>query len=207
VGTPEQDTPRGRRVPSLRERNRQRTRQELLDSALAVFTESGYGSATVDSIAARAGTSKVTLYSYFPQGRDELFRELYEQINDEMLQRAAEIYADEPDEGDATARVLALTDALMDVACRPLLGRFYSIEDPGLERALDPVRGHASRVWADYIAADLEDRMKLGEKRGSAATIAQLLVGAMRSALREVADGRATRADVRRAMSTLLSGL
>ena len=55
-----------------------RTRQELLDAALEVFAESGYGSASVERIAARAGVSKATLYTYFPHGRDELYRELYE---------------------------------------------------------------------------------------------------------------------------------
>src|SRR5262249_27065160 len=137
---------------SLRERNKLRARQEMLQAALEVFAESGFGSATVENIASRAGASKVTLYTYFPQGREELFRELYEEINNELLERASVIYAAE---GDFAERVLALTEALLDVARRPLIGRFYSIDDPALDAALNPVRGHASRVWADLISKDV----------------------------------------------------
>ncbi|MGQ4601169.1 TetR family transcriptional regulator [Nocardia sp. R6R-6] len=197
----------GSRAPlSLRERNRLRTRQELLDAALEVFAESGYGSATVDSIAARAGASKVTLYSYFPQGREELFRELYEQINNELITTATEVYASE---GHFTARILALTEALMSIGERPLVGRFYSIDDPALDTALNPVRGHASRVIVDLIANDLatERRLRVLRTTAEPAAIAQLLVGAMRSGLAEVAKGRITSGEIRHAVEALVSGL
>ncbi|MEV6338796.1 TetR/AcrR family transcriptional regulator [Nocardia vinacea] len=197
----------GSRAPlSLRERNRLRTRQELLDAALEVFAESGYGSATVDSIAARAGTSKVTLYAYFPQGREELFRELYEQINNELIAKATEIY---DTDGHFNARILALTEALMSIGERPLVGRFYSIDDPALDTALNPVRGHASRVIADLIAKDLESERQLRLLRTTAApaAIAELLVGAMRSGLSQVAKGRTPSGEILHAMEALVSGL
>ena len=176
---------------SLRERNRLRTRRELLDAALEVFAESGYGSATVENIAAQAGASKVTLYSYFPQGREELFRELYEEINTELIETTSAIY---DAEGDFATRVLAVTEALLEIGRRPLVGRFYSIDDPALDQALNPVRGHASRVIADHISADLTAAGEAGVVTTSASptAIAELLVGAMGSALSEVARARAT---------------
>ncbi|WP_433710187.1 TetR/AcrR family transcriptional regulator [Nocardia sp. CA-084685] len=191
---------------SLRERNRLRTRQELLDAALEVFAEDGYGSATVEAIAARAGASKVTLYSYFPQGREELFRELYEQINNELIERVTEIYATD---GHFGARILASTEALVNIAERPLIGRFYSIDDPALDSALNPVRGHASRVTADLIAKDLAAAQELRSLRTTAppAAIAKLFVGAMTSALSEVAKERATSRDILHAMEALVSAL
>ncbi|MFG2940323.1 TetR/AcrR family transcriptional regulator [Streptomyces sp. NPDC048282] len=191
---------------SLRERNKLRARQEMLDAALEVFAESGFGSATVENIASRAGASKVTLYTYFPQGREGLFRELYEQINNELLERASEIYAAE---GGFADRVLALTEALLDVARRPLVGRFYSIDDPALDVALNPVRGHASRVWADLIAEDLAD----AQARKTLTTavppraVAELLVGAMRSALSEVARDHTQAEGIVQAMNALVRGL
>ena len=192
---------------SLRERNRLRTRRELLDAALEVFAESGYGSATVENIAARAGASKVTLYSYFPQGREELFRELYEEINTEVIEKTSAIYAAEG--GDFTTRVLAVTEVLLEIGRRPLVGRFYSIDDPALDQALNPVRGHASRVTADLISADLAAAQEAGAVTTTAppAAIAELLVGAMRSALSEVARARATSKDLTAAMEALVSGL
>ncbi|SDJ04209.1 DNA-binding transcriptional regulator, AcrR family [Actinokineospora alba] len=193
-------------VLPLRERNRLRTRREMLDAALEVFTESGYGSATVESIAARVGASKVTLYSYFPQGREELFRELYEEINTQLVEQAVRIHEVE---GEFRSRVRALTEALMEVAQRPLVGRFYSIDDPALDEALDPVRGHASGVFADYITADLAaaQKTKSVSTKASPRVVATLLVGAMRSALRDVADGSVSPTEILDSMDALVANL
>ena len=191
---------------SLRERNRLRTRRELLDSALEVFAESGYGSASVETIAARAGTSKVTLYTYFPQGREELFRELYGEVNREVIERASAIYAAD---GDHRSRILAMTEALLDIGRRPLIGRLYSIDDPALDEALDPVRGHASRVCAELIAADLAAAQRIGavKAQASPAAMAELLVGAMRTALSDVVREQVEPMDMLAAMAALVRSL
>ncbi|MCZ0991720.1 TetR/AcrR family transcriptional regulator [Streptomyces diastatochromogenes] len=191
---------------SLRERNRLRTRRELLDAALEVFAESGYGSATVENIAARAGASKVTLYTYFPQGREELFRELYEEVNQEMIEKASAIYAED---GDHRVRILAMAGALMDIGQRPLIGRLYSIDDPALDQALNPVRGHASRVCADLMTADLAAAQQAGvvKTKASPAAIAELLVGAMRTALSDIAREQVEPAEMLDAMEALVSNL
>jgi AcrR family transcriptional regulator len=192
--------------PSLRERNRLRTRRELLDAALEVFAESGYGSATVENIAARAGASKVTLYSYFPQGREELFRELYEETNNEVIEKITAVY---DRDGEFTSRVVAVTEAVLEIAGRPLIGRFYSIDDPALDEALTPVRGHASHVCADFIAKDLAAAQESGHVKTTAEpeAISELLVGAIRSALSAVARDRSEPADIIKAMHALVSGL
>ena len=191
---------------TLRERNRLRTRRELLDAALEVFAESGYGSASLENIAARAGASKVTLYSYFPQGREQLFRELYEEINAEMIDKISAVYAAD---GDFAAHVAAGTAVLMEVAERPLVGRFYSIDDPALDEALTPVRGHASHFTAKLIAKDLAAAKRVGKikTKASPRAVAELLVGAMRSALSEVARGNTRAADMVEAMKALVTNL
>lgn len=191
---------------TLRERNRLRTRREFLDAALVVFAEVGYGSASVENIAARAGASKVTLYSYFPHGREELFRELYEEINAELIDRVTAIYNGE---GDFATHVLGATTALMDVAQRPMVGRFYSIDDPALDEALAPVRGHASHVMAKLIAEDLSTAADAGLLASTASprALAELIVGAMRAALNEVARKNAAGADVLEAMNALIADL
>ena len=191
---------------SLRERNRLRTRRELLDAALEVFAESGYGSATVENIASRAGASKVTLYAYFPEGREELFRELYEEVNNELIDKITDVYKGD---GGFVAHVVDATAALLDIAQRPLIGRFYSIDDPALDQALTPVRGHASRVCADFISEDLAAAQRAGAVKADVApeAIGELLVGAMSSALSEVARGRTSPTDILSAMRALAKGL
>ena len=171
---------------TLRERNRLRTRRELLDAALKVFAEKGFGGSAVEAIAAEAGASKVTLYAYFPAGRDELFRELYDEINTELLDLAIPAHAEA---SGLVNRVVALSRPLLDIGARPLVGRFYSNSDPTVEPALVPVRGHASRFYAKLIAEDVADARRSGvmDPGVEPETIAVLLVGAMRAALVEVA--------------------
>lgn len=50
---------------SQRARQRHQTRQAILTSAFAEFLDRSYAQATVDSVAARAGTSRATFYRYF----------------------------------------------------------------------------------------------------------------------------------------------
>lgn len=42
---------------------------EMLDAALAVFSEKGFAATKVDEVARRAGVSKGTVYLYFPSRR------------------------------------------------------------------------------------------------------------------------------------------
>ena len=62
-----------------RERERLARRAAMLDAALSVFSEKGYGGASVDEIAEQAEFGKGTIYNYFPGGKDELFLTLFEE--------------------------------------------------------------------------------------------------------------------------------
>lgn len=191
---------------SLRERNKIRARHEMLQAALAAFAEEGYGSATLESIAARAGAAKATVYAYFPQGREQLFRELYEEVNLELINRGDEVYS-RP--GSFAERVEGLARALFEIAERPLVGRFYSIEDPALDEALNPVRGHASAAWAGLIAGDLVEAKARGDLATDARpeALATVIVGALRAGLSEVARGSAKGDDLTVALRSLVRGL
>jgi AcrR family transcriptional regulator len=60
--------------PRLGERG-QRTRQRILDAALAGFAERGYHRCSIDAIAGIAGCSRVSFYQYF-SSKEDLFRTL-----------------------------------------------------------------------------------------------------------------------------------
>lgn len=64
----------GPRSPIVGDRGA-RTRQQILDAALASFSEFGFHGASVEEIAGRADTSRATLYQYFAS-KDEIFIEL-----------------------------------------------------------------------------------------------------------------------------------
>src|ERR1700712_4472396 len=66
---------------SLREAQKQFTRQRLLDSAVEEFSERGYSATTVDDIVSRAGATRATFYLHF-KGKSELVLELMEKAND-----------------------------------------------------------------------------------------------------------------------------
>jgi AcrR family transcriptional regulator len=52
-------------APTLRERRAEKRRLEILDAALEVMTEDGYGNASMDRIAERALLTRVGLYKHF----------------------------------------------------------------------------------------------------------------------------------------------
>jgi AcrR family transcriptional regulator len=57
----------------LRERKRRQTQQAIVDAALRLFLKRGYDETTLDEIAAEAGISRRTFFSYF-SSKEEIFR-------------------------------------------------------------------------------------------------------------------------------------
>lgn len=59
-------------APTKREQAKEERRGQILEAALAVFSEKGYHATNVSDVAARAGVSQGTIYWYF-DSKDELF--------------------------------------------------------------------------------------------------------------------------------------
>jgi TetR/AcrR family transcriptional regulator len=49
-----------------------RTRDQLIETAVKLFLERGYGGTTIDDIAEHSGMSRASFYTYFPSKRDVL---------------------------------------------------------------------------------------------------------------------------------------
>ncbi|GAB2744607.1 TetR/AcrR family transcriptional regulator [Sinomonas soli] len=73
-------------MPSLREAQKQLTRDRIVERALELFIEKGYAATTIDEIAAAAGTTRVTFYAYYPS-RTDLMKDFMARVNT-MLDRA-----------------------------------------------------------------------------------------------------------------------
>lgn len=94
----EEGAPRGRG----KQRRGEELRRHILLTAKEVFLETGYERASMDTVAARAETSKRSLYAHFA-GKEQLFAAVLELIRELYLERlkTPEAYADDPAEAVA----------------------------------------------------------------------------------------------------------
>jgi AcrR family transcriptional regulator len=76
--------------PTLRERQKLRTRRELLDCAKALFVERGYAAVKIEDIVSAAGCSRATFYLHF-SGKPEILQKIGAET---MERRAVTMYAD-----------------------------------------------------------------------------------------------------------------
>ena len=75
----------GRRSQAER---RETTRAALLAAARELFAERGYAGVSTEEIVERAGVTRGALYHHF-RGKDDLFRAVYERIEQELTERIA----------------------------------------------------------------------------------------------------------------------
>jgi len=132
-------------------------RGRLAAGIIASVAEHGYHDATITQIAAAAGVSRRTFYTYF-SSKQECFFDAYDQIATHLRDAstaAAAPYAEWPD------RVTAKVRAVLEVfAANPDLARFFLIEPP---RAGDEIaaryRVGTTRALAD-LAADRPETVR-----------------------------------------------
>jgi AcrR family transcriptional regulator len=69
---------------TLRDEQRTLTRRRLADAAIEVFEEIGYGAASADAIARRAGANRATFYLHFAS-KAEVALELMDRVTGEVM--------------------------------------------------------------------------------------------------------------------------
>lgn len=126
-------------------------RQEILDAAAALFSESGFAATSTRAIAERVGIRQASLYYYFP-GKDELLLELLEASVRPTLDLVGVIRTGAP---TAAAALYAL--AVRDVGtlqAGPLgVAALYMAPEVQRAPAFASFRDHRSQLLAVY--ADL----------------------------------------------------
>jgi AcrR family transcriptional regulator len=73
-------------VAGKRERTKAQNRRAILDAATEVFTEMGYGAASIRDVIRRTGLASGTFYNYFPD-KQSVFRAVLDEHTTELRRR------------------------------------------------------------------------------------------------------------------------
>ncbi|KQN89359.1 TetR/AcrR family transcriptional regulator [Arthrobacter sp. Leaf69] len=150
-------------MSSLREAQKQLTRDMIVDRALELFTEKGYAATTIDEIAVAAGTTRATFYAHYPS-RADLMRDFMARVN-AVLDRA-----DGPDLATTTAAGLVdvvrageLDGILAWLESRaalwPVFRPYLDVLDEAA--AVDPEVRALVRGWHEEVISDIVRGMHL----------------------------------------------
>ena len=138
----------------LRERKKQRTREQIVEAAMRLFDERGFEHVTIADIAAAADIAPRTFFAYFPSKEDVVFHDHGAYFD--VLQARIDGRA----EGETTIAVLRgfLADVIAEIdkddpamQCR----RRVITDSPALQEHDRHLMGNFERVLADGIAGDL----------------------------------------------------
>jgi AcrR family transcriptional regulator len=174
VATDEDVTPRG-----PRSRKGARTRARLVEAGKQVFAAQGLVDARIADIAAAAGVSYGTFYTYF-DSKEELFREVAAEVGQRLRAPVDEVIY-------ARGSTVAPEDRIREA----ILRHFTTYrEEAGLLRAieqaerLDEEVGAARELWRRKDNGDVAGSIRLLQRRGLAdpaldADVAAAALGAM----------------------------
>ncbi|HVI38385.1 MAG TPA: TetR family transcriptional regulator [Gaiellales bacterium] len=130
-------------VMGLRERKKLEAWRTIRSTALRLISERGFDAVSVEDIAAEAGVSRTTFFSYFPSKEAVAF-----EFDPQELAQWRALLQDEPDDRPLWE---ALTDLFVDVA--RLLPEWLPVQKRLLEEC--PGLIHTARGTCDSFAPDL----------------------------------------------------
>jgi TetR/AcrR family transcriptional regulator, fatty acid metabolism regulator protein len=141
-----------RRV-TMENRNKELTRERIVESATEAFAEHGYHDTSMDDIVRRSGFSKGAIYFHFP-GKEALFSSLVERLAD-ALEESARASIDK--ERGAVARVDAALQAMLSMIGRHRgLARVVLVSGAGLGPAVDSHLAKLHERFARFIKGYLD---------------------------------------------------
>jgi AcrR family transcriptional regulator len=158
----------------LRERKKQRTRQQIIDAAMALFAERGYHATTIADVAEAAEVAPRTFFSYFPSKEAVVFHNV-----DRDMDSLAEVLRNRlPGENvfDALRRWIdSMFDQWMAEGDEALLRKQLCREDEGLANFEGGIMARIHELLLEAIADDLgEPQDALRPRLVAAAAMAAL---------------------------------
>jgi AcrR family transcriptional regulator len=191
--------------PSRAERS-EATRARLVDAAVPLFAERGYGGVAMEQVVAAAGVTRGALYHHFRDKRD-LFRAVYEASETEMMRRTVAALANVEDPWE---ELVAGIHAWLDACADPALRRISLVDAPAVLGWAE-WREIGNRHALGLVSAALQGAMDGGAlRRADVEPLAHLVLAALAEAAMLVAtaeDPEAARPEVEQTVVALLSGL
>ena len=156
------------------------TREGIVAAALDQLAEGGYASASVQTVAARAGVATGTVYRHFPS-KSDLFAEVFRRASARELAVMADTAAH--DELPARERIARGAETFARRALAEPTRAYALLAEP-VDPAVETERLAFRRAYRDLFASTIEQGVANGElPPQDARTVAAALVGALGEAL------------------------
>ncbi|MBX7266948.1 TetR family transcriptional regulator [Micromonospora sp. Llam7] len=187
----------------LREQKKQQTRAALVDAAARLFAATGYDKTTVADIAAAAGVSTRTFFSYFRAKEDVLFAG-----TDQRLAAIAAAFDTVRAETPLAAvhrlveQVLAASDDLSDPGRLAIMFARPELQAQALRRLVA-----AQRLIGEWLRRAYPDRLDDAQSRAVAGAVVGALVGTVLGAIERGDAPSGLREQIGRALALLEDGL
>jgi AcrR family transcriptional regulator len=184
------------------------TRAALVAAARPLFAARGYAGVGAEEIVAVAGVTRGALYHHFG-GKDGLLAAVYEQIEQELLERIGARVA-EAGTADSLGALATGADGFLEACSEPEVHRVVLLDAPsvlGWERWREIGWRYGAGLTEGVVQAAIDAGQIAAQP---ARPLAHLLLGALDEAALYVArapDPAAARAEARAAIATLLEGL
>jgi AcrR family transcriptional regulator len=182
------------------------TRKALVDVGRKLFAKRGYADVGTEEIVRRAGVTRGALYHHF-SGKEDLFRAVAEQVEEEMTRKSAEAALAHEDPWDQQR---AGWEAFLDACLDPAVQRIILLDAPSV---LGPKawREIASKYGLALVQFGITSLIEAGliEKQ-PVDPLAHLLIGALSEAavvIAQAEDTEAARAEMGAALERLMVGL
>jgi AcrR family transcriptional regulator len=170
-------------APPKRRLTAEERRTAILDAALAVFSERGYHSASIDDIATEAGVSKALIYEHFAS-KQELHADLIARNARELTQRVAGALSGVEVESTSERLATGLEAFFAFVEERRDAWRmlFRDAADPESSAVLDRMVQQVTAEVTVLISQDpgARELARVGDER-SLRLLAEMLVGGAQS--------------------------
>jgi AcrR family transcriptional regulator len=177
----------------------EQTQRALIAAARRLFAESGYAAVGTEEIVREAGVTRGALYHHF-DGKRELMRAVYEQLESELAQELAESLV--PD-GSITETLRAGAARFLDHCLEPEIQQIALIDAPAV-LGWDQWREVGARYGLGLIEGLLAAGMESGElRRQPIEPLAHALLGALDEVAMYVARAEDPEATRREAGETL----